>query len=216
MRRGAFDPILFDLDGTVIDSVRLIRESHRHAVRTVLGHEIPDAALLANVGRPLVDQMHAFSPDDVDDLVREFREWNLRMHDELLTPYEGMDDLLADLRAVGRRLGIVTSKNRPTVRRSFEVVPVRDRFEVVVDAEDSDVHKPDPAPLLVAIERFGGGTPASHCYVGDAPFDIRAARAAGITAIGVTWGFFPRDALEAEGADVVVDTIPQLRDVLLG
>lgn len=216
MAQSGFDPILFDLDGTVIDSVRLIRESHRHAVRTILGRDLPDSTLLANVGRPLADQMRAFSPDDVDDLVREFRTWNLRMHDELLTPYEGMDGLLTDLLAVRRRLGIVTSKNRPTVKRSFEVVPVRHHFEVVVDAEDSDVHKPDPAPLLVAMERFGNGDPASFCYVGDAPFDIRAARAAGITAVGVTWGFFPRDALEAEGADVVVDTIPQLREVLIG
>lgn len=216
MTRGRFDPILFDLDGTVIDSVRLIRESHRHAVRTVLGREIPDAALLANVGRPLVDQMRAFSPEDTDELVREFRAWNLRMHEELLTAYEGMDGLLGDLRAAGRRIGIVTSKNRPTVERSFSVLPLRHHFDVVVVAEDSVAHKPDPAPIHLAVDRLGVRDPAGLCYVGDAPFDIRAARAAGVAAIGVTWGFFPRGVLEDEGADVVVDTIPELREVLIG
>ena len=211
-----FDPILFDLDGTVIDSTRLIRESHRHALQTVLGRELPDATLLANVGRPLMDQMRAFSADDAEELARVFRSWNLRMHDELLAPYDGMDDLLGELRSAGRRLGVVTSKNRLTVRRSFEVLPIDHHFEVVVVAEDSEAHKPDPAPLRVAIERLGVTDPAALCYVGDAPFDICAARAAGITAIGVTWGFFPRSALEAEGADVVVDTLPELREVLIG
>ncbi len=211
-----FDPILFDLDGTVIDSTRLILESHRHAMRTVLGRQLPDATLLANVGRPLMDQMRAFSPDDADELARVFREWNLAMHDELLAPYEGMDALLGELRTSGRTLGIVTSKNRPTVARSFQVLPIEHHFDVVVVAEDTEIHKPDPEPLHVALRRLGGGDARSACYVGDAPFDIRAARAAGIPAIGVTWGFFPRGVLEDEGADIVVDTIADLREVLVG
>lgn len=210
-----YDPILFDLDGTVIDSVALIRESHRYAVRQVLGQDLPDATLVQNVGRPLIDQMRAFSPEHADELLRVYREWNHAHTAELLAAYAGIDELLAHLSAAGRTLGIVTSKSGPTVDLAFDVLPIRHHFAVVVAAEDTERHKPDAAPLLAALARTGGDV-ARACYVGDAPFDLQAARAAGVAAIGVTWGFFPRATLAALGPDALVDTPKALAQVLLG
>ncbi len=215
MSPAGYDPILLDLDGTVIDSVRLIRESHRHAVGAVLGVELADEQLVANVGRPLIDQMRAFSQEHAEELLRVYREWNHANTADLLVAYEGMELLLSTLRAEGRRLGLITSKSRPTVDLAFDVLPLRHHFDVVIAAEDTDRHKPDPAPILLALERLGAD--ATHsCYVGDAPFDIAAARAAGIAAIGVTWGFFPRAVLEDAGAEQVVSTPGELADLLLG
>jgi pyrophosphatase PpaX len=212
---GGFDPVLLDLDGTVIDSVALIRESHRHAVRTVLGADLPDAVLVANVGRPLIDQMRAFSPERAQELLETYRTWNHAKTRELLRPFPRMESLLTTLRDSGRRLGIITSKSRPTVDLAFGVLPIEGLFDVVVTAEDTMRHKPDPAPVLLALERLGRGT-AGACYVGDAPFDLRAARAAGVAAIGVTWGFFSREALEAESPDLIVDTPEELLEAVLG
>lgn len=214
-RAGGYDPILFDLDGTVIDSVALIRESHRHAVSAVLGTTLPDETLVALVGRPLIDQMRAFSVDHADELLRVYREWNHAHTHQLLGAYEGMDQLLTELRAHGRTLGIITSKSGPTVDLAFDVLPLRHHFTVVITAEDTERHKPDPAPIHAAIERLGAD-PARACYVGDAPFDVQAAQAAGVTAIGVTWGFFTRDVIESLSPDVIVDTTDALADVLLG
>jgi len=172
--RGGFDPILFDLDGTVIDSVALIRESHRHAVRTVLGEEWDDERLVANVGRPLLEQMAAFSPDRCEELYRVYRTWNHANTAGLLEAYDGIEGALVALRAAGRRLGIVTSKSRDAVELAWGVLPaLRDLFEVVVVADDTDRHKPDAAPVAHALELLGGA-PNGACYVGDAPFDIRA------------------------------------------
>jgi pyrophosphatase PpaX len=204
-----FDPVLLDLDGTVIDSVGLIRESHRHAVTSVLGENLPDERLVANVGRPLIDQMRAFSPERAEELLQVYREWNHANTDALLRPYPGLDALLDALVADGRRLGIVTSKSGPTVDLAWKVVPLRDRFDVVITSEDTERHKPDPAPVRAALERLGRG-PEGACYVGDAPFDLRAGRAAGVATIGVTWGFFTREALEAEDPDLIVDTPAEL------
>lgn len=203
---SGFEPILLDLDGTVIDSVALIRESHRHAVRTVLGQEWSDERLVANVGRPLLEQMAVFDPERADELYRVYRLWNHAHTAELLLAYEGIEEALIALRAAGRRLGIVTSKSRDAVDLAWAVLPsLRDLFEVVIAAEDSEHHKPRPEPILEALRRFGA-EPGGSCYVGDAPFDLQAGRAAGVTTIAVPWGFFPRATLASEAPDAIADT----------
>ncbi len=212
---GGYDPILFDLDGTVIDSVALIRESHRHAVRTVLGVDLPDETLVAMVGRPLIDQMREFSVERADELLQVYREWNHANTAALLRGYDGIETLLQELRDVGRRLGVVTSKSGPTVQLAFDVLPLEHYFDVVVVAEDTDEHKPGAAPVLFALDKLGAVV-SGACYVGDAPFDVQAAQAAGVAAIGVTWGFFSGGTLEALDPDALVATPAELGDVLLG
>ena len=213
---SGFDPVLLDLDGTVIDSVALIRESHRHAVRTVLGEEWDDARLVANVGRPLLEQMAVFSPERSEELYRVYREWNHANTAALLLPYEGVREVLEELRAAGRRLGIVTSKSRDAVDLAWDVLPwCRGLFDVEITADDTPVHKPRPEPVLAALERLGAGTEGA-CYVGDAPFDIQAGNAAGVTTVAVTWGFFPLSDLAAAGPDIVCDTPAELLRTCLG
>ncbi len=210
-----FGTVLFDLDGTVVDTVALIRESHRHAVTTVLGHDLPDDELLANVGRPLIEQMTAFDAERADDLLQAQRAWNHAHTAELIRPYPGVGDMLAALKAAGCRTGVVTSKSRPTVQLAFDALPeVAAGIDVLVAVEDTDRHKPGPEPVLLALERLGAEA-ADAVYVGDAPFDVAAGNAAGVATVGVTWGFFPRAALEAEGAGVIVDDVPALSSLLM-
>ncbi len=201
-----FDPILLDLDGTVIDSVALIRESHRHAVRTVLGQDWEDERLVANVGRPLIEQMAVFDPERAQELYDVYRVWNHANTSALLLAYDGVEAALRELKDDGRRLGIVTSKSHDAVDLAWGVLPsLRDLFDVVIAAEDTERHKPDADPLLEALRRLGAGTEGA-CYVGDAPFDMLAGRAAGLTTIAVTWGFFPPHELLSLGPDLVTDT----------
>jgi pyrophosphatase PpaX len=214
-RTAGFDPILFDLDGTVVDTVVLIRESHRHAVRTVLGQEFSDERLVANVGKPLLEQMKAFSPERAEELYRVYREWNHAHTPELIAAYDGIAPLLERLSAAGRQLGLVTSKSRDAVRLAFASLPVGEYFDIIVSADDSVRHKPDPEPLRVALEGLGR-TANGGCYVGDSPFDIEAGQRAGVATIAVTWGFFGRDDLEAVGPDIVCETATELGQVLLG
>ena len=205
-----YPTVLFDLDGTVIDSGAIILASMRHATREVLGREYADTELLAAVGGPGLDaQMRALAPDRVDELVRVYRAHNEPLHDELVC-CAGMDGVLLRLREQGRRLGIVTAKRRETVELAFARVPVAHLFEVVVGGDETERHKPDPAPLLLAAERLGV-EPGASAYVGDSPFDVRAARAAGMHAVAVTWGkIHDRERLEAEEPDAVVDTAEDL------
>lgn len=209
-----FPVVLFDLDGTVIDSGAIILASMRHAAKEVLGAEPSDELLMAAVGGPgLEAQMHALAPDRVEELVTVYRAHNEPLHDELACCV-GIDDLLVRLKDEGRRLGLVTAKRRATVELAFNVLPLRELFETVVGGDETKAHKPDPEPLLLAAERLNVD-PTTCAYVGDSPFDIRAAKAAGMFAIAVTWGgIHDRAKLEAEDPDAIVDDAPGLYGVL--
>jgi pyrophosphatase PpaX len=206
--------VLFDLDGTVIDSGAIILASMRHAAKEVLGADPPDELLMAAVGGPgLEAQMRELAPDRVDELVRVYRAHNEPLHDEL-TCCAGIEDVLVRLKDEGRRLGIVTAKRRATVDLAFNVLPLRHLFEAVVGGDETQRHKPDPEPLLLAAERLEVG-PELCAYVGDSPFDIRAAKAARMHAVAVTWGgIHDRGKLKAEEPDAIVDTAEELYGVL--
>ena len=202
--------VLFDLDGTVIDSGAIILASMRHAAKEVLGTDVPDEQLMSAVGGPgLEAQMRTIAPDQVDELVNVYRAHNEPLHDELQC-CAGMEDVLVQLKEEGRRLGIVTAKRRQTVELAFARLPIEHLFETVVGGDETERHKPDPAPLLLALDRLGA-RPEEAAYVGDAPFDVKAAKAAGLFAIGVTWGgIHARERLEAEEPDALVDSPGEL------
>ena len=209
-----FPVVLFDLDGTVVDSGAIILASMRHATRQVLGIEAEDAELMQAVGGPgLEAQMAAFAPDRVDELVRVYRAHNEPLHDEL-EACDGMEDVIVRLHEDGVRLGVVTAKRRSTVDLAFARLRVGHLFETVVGGDETEQHKPEPAPLLLAAERLGVD-PIDCAYVGDSPFDIRAAKAAGMFAVAVTWGrIHDRSRLEAEEPDAIVDRAEELLGVL--
>ncbi|HEV7132510.1 MAG TPA: HAD-IA family hydrolase [Gaiellaceae bacterium] len=207
-----FPVVLFDLDGTVVDSGAIILASMRHATREVLGEEFEDAELMRAVGGPgLEAQLAVFGPDDVDELVRVYRAHNEPLHDDL-EACAGMEDVLERLHAEGRRLGVVTAKRRSTVELAFASVPLAHLFETIVGGDETEKHKPDPEPLLLAAERMGAD-PAQTAYVGDSPFDVLAAKAAGMYAVAVTWGrIHDRSRLEEAKPDAIVDTAAELLD----
>jgi pyrophosphatase PpaX len=209
-----FATVLFDLDGTVVDSGAIILASMRHATREVLGRDYSDEELLQAVGGPgLEAQMSALAPDHVDRLVHVYRAHNEPLHDDL-EACAGMEDVLVRLREQGRGLGVVTAKRRETVELAFATVPIGHLFETVVGGDETERHKPDPEPLLLAAERLGAD-PSETAYVGDSPFDVRAAKAAGMFAVAVTWGrIHDRERLEAEQPDAIVDTAEELLGVL--
>ena len=206
--------VLFDLDGTVVDSGSIILASMRHATREVLGRDFGDAELMQAVGGPgLEAQMEVFAPDRVDELVSVYRAHNEPLHDEL-EACVGMEDVLLLLHENGHRLGVVTAKRRSTVELAFARVPIAHLFETVVGGDETAKHKPDPEPLLLAAERMSA-RPDETAYVGDSPFDIRAAKAAGMYAIAVTWGrIHDRERLEREEPDAIVDTAEELLEHL--
>lgn len=209
-----FSTVLFDLDGTLIDTGPIILASFRHATRTVLGRVIPDDVLLAGVGGSgLVAQMEAIDAERAAELVDVYTAHNVPLHADV-PAFPGIPEVLARLDDEGRRLGIVTAKRRSTVEVALESIPIGRHFDELVAFEDTTRHKPAPEPLQLALERLGS-EPSTAAYVGDSPFDVLAARAAGLFAIAATWGaVHALDVVAEAGPDVVLHDPLELLDVL--
>jgi pyrophosphatase PpaX len=209
-----YSTVLFDLDGTLVDSGAMILASYRHATRTVLAREIPDEVLAAFIGGGTIrEHMTSLNAAQADELVRVYREHNEPLHDEL-EAFEGVEHVLRTLHGEGRRLGIVTAKRRRTVDLAFAVLPIARYFDAVVTTESTARHKPHPDPVLKALELLGAERDEA-AFIGDSPFDVRAGKAAGVYTVAVAWGnIHPLERLLDAGADVLVESPAELLDVL--
>ena len=207
--------VVFDLDGTLVDTIGLIVASYQHAFSTVLGREEDEAMIRSWIGQPLIRGFRAIDAGHADELLSTYLAWNHANTERLIRRYAGIDTLLADLTAAGVRVAAATSKLRGPAQEAVRLTGLTAYLDVLVTMEDTDAHKPDPAPLLLAVDRLGTG-PGDAVYVGDAVVDVRAARNAGMAAVGVTWGAGTREAVVGSAPDAVADTVDELRAVLLG
>ena len=199
--------VLFDLDGTLIDSIELILSSYRHTMLSHRGTTPPDAVWLAGLGTPLWTQFRKLTDNDAEvaAMVETYRRHNLAHHDRMVRPYPGVVDAVRQLYAAGRALGIVTSKKRDGARRGLRHCGFDGLFTVLVGADDVERHKPDPEPVRRAIELLGA--PAQDTvFVGDSPHDLVAGRAAGVQTAAVSWGPFPREELHRLAPDFWIET----------
>jgi len=188
---------LFDLDGTLIDSVDLILSSYRHTMLTHRGHAPADEFWLPGLGTPLRSQFRVLTNDEaeIEAMVRTYRDYNLANHDARVREYPGVPDAIANLSERGARLGIVTSKLRAGALRGLALCRYDGLFEIIVGSDDVARHKPDPEPVFKALELLGADA-TSTVFVGDSPHDMAAGKAAGVMTAAVLWGPFPRAALE--------------------
>jgi len=196
------DAVLFDLDGTLLDSMELIRRSYGHALRVHRGVEPEHESWLEGIGRPLRWQFarHAQDPAEVEAMIATYRAHNLAHHDAAVSAFPGAIEAVRALAERGLGLAIVTSKLRSGALRGLARGGFEDLFPVIVAADDVKEHKPDPAPVRAALAALG--VEASRAVmVGDSPHDLAAGRGAGTRTAAVAWGPFPPEALRACAPD---------------
>jgi pyrophosphatase PpaX len=194
--------VLFDLDGTLIDSIRLILDSYHHTLQM---HGLParsDDDWLRGVGTPLKVQFAEWEEDPaaLDALIATYREYNLRNHDAMVTVYGGVVDAVREIRAAGLKTGLVTSKNRHGAMRGLSLVGLETAMDVLVCADDVVNPKPHPEPVEMAVRLLGADF-ESTVFVGDSIHDMHAGRAAGVRTVAVLWGPFGRSHLEGATPD---------------
>lgn len=214
-RMARFDAVLFDLDGTLLDSLQLIIDSYRH---TLLAHGLAprtDADILAGLGTPLEVSLGRFAetPGDVEALVATYIAHNLEVHDALVQPYPGVCDLVHALADAGTPLAIVTSKRRRGTEMGLLALGLESRFEVLVCADDVERPKPHPEPVLRALRALSV-EPARAVFVGDAVHDLHSGRAAGVHTVAVTWGAGREDDLRAAEPSEIARDADELRALL--
>jgi pyrophosphatase PpaX len=205
---------LFDLDGTLIDSIQLIVDSYQHAFTTVLGHTGDEAEIRSWIGQPLIRAFRHIDEAHADELFAEYTAYNEANTPRMLKAFDGIGTVFDALDDAGVRYGIVTSKRTGPAHWGLELTGLT-RVPVIIAQEDSSEHKPSPQPLLSACAKLGVEA-STIVYIGDATVDIEAAHNAGAAGIAVTWGAGTREALAGVNPEVICDTVDELRAALTG
>ena len=197
---------LFDLDGTLLDSIDLILESFHHTTRTHLHRELSDDHWLAGVGTPLRDQLGplARSEAERDALLATYVAYNLEHHDAMAKPFPGIVEVVKTLHGRGAKLALVTSKMSRGANRGVHLLGLEKELPIRICADDVVRGKPDPEPVYKALAALGA-SPESAVLIGDSPHDTEAGRAAGVATAAVAWGPLSRETLEAAAPDYWIE-----------
>jgi len=202
---------LFDLDGTLLDSIELILTSFHHTSLIHLGKELPDEYWLAGVGTPLRTALSkvASSEEEVDAMLDTYRAFNLEHHDQMAKPYPDVVEVVRQLHQDGAKLALVTSKLRTGANRGLRLLELEEEFPVRVCADDVVNGKPHPEPVLKALTALDA-RPEDALFIGDSEHDMLSGRAAGVATAAVTWGPFAKETLEATRPTYWVDRPNQI------
>ncbi|MDR3565851.1 MAG: pyrophosphatase PpaX [Negativicutes bacterium] len=201
--------VLFDLDGTLLDTTDLILKSFQHTIKVHYNREADLDIARAYFGQPLRAALEVMGPDKVDQLITTYREYNVIHHDRLAKIFTGVADALQRMHNDGVLMAIVTSKTHQTALRGLKLFDLDKYFSVIIGHEQCSHHKPHPEPVQLALA--GLGLDAGECLmVGDSPFDIISAKSAGVATVAVRWSDVPWDDVMASQPDHVIETMAEL------
>lgn len=202
---------LFDLDGTLLDSIELILKSFHHTARAHGRPARSDAQWLVGIGTPLRVQLSTMARSDaeLDAMLDTYRDYNLEHHDSMAKPYPGVIDVVKALYRSEAKLALVTSKLSRGANRGLRLLGLEQEFSVRVCADDVVRGKPHPEPVFKALAALDA-SPSEAVFIGDSDHDIEAGRRAGVETVAVSWGPFAREALQAAGPSRWVETPEEL------
>jgi pyrophosphatase PpaX len=207
--------VLFDLDGTLIDSIALLLGSLRHAFEGFPGRAPTDEEWIAGIGTPLARQLAPFAAtvEELEHLTTKYRSFQREHHDRLTTLYPGALDTVLALHTAGHPMGIVTSKSNAMMDRTLAFTGLAPYMATTIGCDSCERHKPDPLPVQLALTELGY-SPQYAVFVGDSPHDMNAGKAAGVTTIAALWGPFTQDQLAPTTPTHYLESITQLPDLI--
>lgn len=208
-----FNTVIFDFDGTVADTNKLIIDSWQHTYRVLAGREQDEDILKATFGEPLAISLENAFPDvPVDESINIYREHQLEIYEELIEPFNGMPELIKLLKEKGYKVGLLTSRLKPSTMIGLEKFGIVSYFDSIITLENCTKHKPDPEPMLVALKSLEA-KPEEAIMIGDSLFDIRCAHNAGVEAALVSWAVALSDP-PTEGEDKPEYILNKAEDLL--
>lgn len=205
--------ILFDLDGTLIDTNELIIASFTHTLKEHSETPYSREQILSFIGPPLYDSLAKVAPDNVEAMVATYREHNLANHDKYVTAYPTVVDTIKTLKENGYQLGIVTTKMRDTALLGLKLTGMEDAFDVVIGLDDVTNAKPHPEPIIKALTQLNAN-PVNAIMVGDNYHDIEAGQNAGIKTAGVAWSIKGKEVLATYKPDYMLEEMSDLLKIL--
>jgi pyrophosphatase PpaX len=205
--------ILFDLDGTLIDTNELIISTYLHTLEKYYPSTYQREDVLPFIGPTLHESFGGIDPDRVEEMIVEYRAYNLANHDELVEEFAGVKETVQTLMEKGYKLGIVTTKLHETVLKGLRLMELEAYFEVIVALDHVEKAKPDPEPIFKALAQLDS-TPGEAIMVGDNFHDILAGKNAGTKTAGVAWSLKGRDFLAKFEPDYMLENMADLLTIL--
>lgn len=210
-RRNRPIAVLFDLDGTLIDSIGLLLESVRHAFEGFSGRAPTEEEWVAGIGTPLATQLTAYcdSDEQLAAVTLRYRTFQRAAHDRITKAFPGTLEVLGSLAASGHPMAIVTSKSNEMMHRALDLTGIGPYMASTIGCDSCDLHKPDPFPVRMALQELAYQE-TEAVFVGDSPHDINAGNSAGVVSIAALWGPFSRDQLQPANPVHFLDNISDL------
>ena len=201
--------ILFDLDGTLLDTNKLIYNSFFHTFKSELNMELSKIEITRLYGKPLEKSLVSYvgSREELENMITAYRAYNAEHHDEMCAPFEGVVELLQSLKDKGIKLGIVTSKRKVVAERGMKLGGIYEYMDVVISPESTEKHKPEGEPAIKACEILGV-EPKEAIMVGDSSYDLLCGKNAGCLTCGVEYTALDvQDLLDVEPTYMVKKAI---------
>lgn len=205
--------VLFDLDGTLIDTNNLIIQSFKHTYKKHLNIDVPESEIVMYFGEPLIDTLARYDKENAHILIQTYRAYNEAIHDELTAEIKGVKETLSELRAFGVKIAIVTSKRRALAERGLKLFSLQEFMEIIITPEDTAKHKPDAEPVLKACQLLGI-KPEEALMVGDSHFDILCGKNAGAKTCLVNYTILPIENIMKHSPDYTVDEIKDVLEIV--
>lgn len=208
--------ILFDFDGTVMNTNELILCSWQHTFKTITGKEGDVEAINRTLGETLAKSMGEFFPEfPLEEGIEIYRGYQTGKFADAISPFPGMIELIKGLKAKGYKIAVVTSRLRPTTMEGLEKYGLDKMFDVIVTMEDCSKHKPDPEPALIALEKLGSKQEETM-MIGDSKYDIGCANNAGVTSVLVGWAvsIYDKDKEGVFKPDYTIEKAEEILEIL--
>lgn len=207
--------LLFDFDGTLLDTNELIIQSFQFVLDAHYPGKFTRAHILPFMGPTLRESFLSVDPSKTDQLIEEYRSWNLENHDRLCTEFDGVKETLRKLKKRGLKMAIVSTKRNNMVWKGLDLLNIGDLFDTVIGLDDVNNPKPDPEPILLALERLGS-TPEESIMIGDNYHDIVGGKNAGVRTAGVAWSLKGEAFMRELEPDYILQHISDLLPMTTG
>ncbi|NRD76506.1 pyrophosphatase PpaX [Bacillus sp. BRMEA1] len=205
--------ILFDLDGTLIDTNELIITTYLHTLEKYYPGKYSREDVLPFMGPTLHEAFGTVDPDRIEELVMEYRSFNIANHDALVREFPGVLETIKILHEKGYKLGVVTTKRYDVAMKGLRLMGLDSFFKVIIAMDHVSKVKPDPEPIFKALEPLGSA-PEESLMVGDNYHDILAGKNAGTKTAGVAWSIKGREYIAKYEPDYILEHMPDLLTIL--
>ncbi|WDC84824.1 pyrophosphatase PpaX [Caloramator sp. mosi_1] len=204
-----FKAILFDLDGTLLDTNELIISSYKYTIKKHLNRDLEDKEIVRYFGEPLRLTLERYDKEKVEEMYRTYVKYNEEKHDSMIKLMDNAKETLEELKNRGFKIGVVTSKRKAMAERGLKYFNLIELMDVIIAMEDTKIHKPNPEPLLEACRRLDI-LPSEVLYVGDSHYDVQCGKNAGSKTCVVKYTVLDLQEVLSYGPDFAINDLKEL------